>query len=223
MYTLNIVYQKIIARNNQVFGYEALSRFYNNGELLNTYKTIKELEESNQMIEVGDLIVEKVLKGLERDPYLNFVLINLSAKQLEDPDAVKNILDKIKLNNQSDKIGLEILEDYVDYKNPVIVENLKLLDESGCVIAIDDFGTNAASLERLFIPSSIVKVDRVFLDLDKRYVLDTLPDLIHKSGKMALIEGIETEEQFEYCKKLGFDYFQGYFFDDIRRFGDSSV
>ena len=37
-------------------------------------------------------------------------------------------------------------------------------------------------------------------------------DLVHQQGVDAVAEGVETKEQVELLKDLGFDFLQGYFF-----------
>ena len=107
-----------------------------------------------------------------------------------------------------DQVVLELLE--TNSINLNVLERCHELKALGYSIALDDF-----ELERIndYAPlldiADVIKVD---LMLAKH---DELPELVrllkHHSVKL-LAEKVETVEDFQLCKKLGFDMFQGYFF-----------
>jgi len=62
----------------------------------------------------------------------------------------------------------------------------------------------------MFRIASYVKVDLMGTDREQ------LPELVRKLKRhnlKLLAEKVETQEEFELCRDLGFDYFQGYFFE----------
>lgn len=104
------------------------------------------------------------------------------------------------------KIVIEVLEDV--RVTPKLIQSLQSLRDKGFTIALDDYVFNPA-LEPLEAVADIIKVDILEVGSEA---------LIRHSGKLKakgirlLAEKVETRNQYEYCKKLGFDYFQGYFF-----------
>ena len=100
----------------------------------------------------------------------------------------------------------------------VDVERMKLLNEQGIELLIDDFGTGQASLSYLKnIPANIIKIDKVFVDniVESELELDFLERIIgilKSRGKKIVVEGVATPEQFEILKHLDCDYYQGYHF-----------
>jgi EAL and modified HD-GYP domain-containing signal transduction protein len=46
----------------------------------------------------------------------------------------------------------------------------------------------------------------------ERNALAALASNFHKFNVWLLAEKVETQDEFDYCSDLGFDYFQGYFF-----------
>jgi EAL and modified HD-GYP domain-containing signal transduction protein len=103
-------------------------------------------------------------------------------------------------------VVLELLED-IELTTDV-VEGVAKLHADGFTIALDDyrFESRWASVLPL---CKIVKVDILNLDLDAyREQIDELKAV----GLTLLAEKVETREDFERAKSLGFDLFQGYFF-----------
>lgn len=84
-------------------------------------------------------------------------------------------------------------------------------------IALDDFGAGYSGLQLLFFAEpDIVKIDRFFIgDIDrdarKRLFVAHMITMAHLLGLSVLAEGIETEGEFEACRRIGCDLAQGYY------------
>ena len=102
-------------------------------------------------------------------------------------------------------VVLEILEG-MDIDEPFLNAVRKLRAE-GYKIALDDFIYHP-DLQPLVRLSSIVKIDFVALTRD---VIQEHVAALQEYKVGLLAEKIETHEDFEFAKELGFDYFQGYF------------
>ncbi|QCU90961.1 EAL and HDOD domain-containing protein [Thiomicrorhabdus sediminis] len=105
-----------------------------------------------------------------------------------------------------DKVVIEVLEDVK--VTPVLIESLEKLKQKGFLIALDDyvFNPELLPLERF---ADIIKVE--IHEVGPKQLIEHSKRL-RAQGIKLLAEKVETREQFEYCAKLGFDYFQGYFF-----------
>ncbi|MEJ2565654.1 MAG: HDOD domain-containing protein [Gammaproteobacteria bacterium] len=105
----------------------------------------------------------------------------------------------------NDQVILEILEDIeID---DALLRSLRQLRTQGYQIALDDF-TYHAELRPLITLSKIVKID--FRALSPEQIREHVEVL--KDYKIDLLaEKIETHQEFEFAKELGFHYFQGYF------------
>lgn len=106
----------------------------------------------------------------------------------------------------SNKIMIEVLEDI----NPTdeIIEVCKEMKENGYQIALDDF-VYEDRFKALIDLADIIKIDFLLSPLDE--VVEMVAELSKYKCKL-LAEKIETYEEFELAKKMGFVYFQGYFF-----------
>jgi EAL and modified HD-GYP domain-containing signal transduction protein len=105
---------------------------------------------------------------------------------------------------------LEILETVqIDDK---LVEAIKNFHEKGYTIAIDDFVPNIEEFKRILplLPFvSIVKLEFPLIPLGD---IEKTVKSLHQKKIKVLAEKIETEADFNVCKSVNCDYYQGYFF-----------
>jgi len=105
-----------------------------------------------------------------------------------------------------DKVVLEILEDSIP--DPEFLKGLATLRSKGYRFAMDDYNFQER-LEPFLRFCAFLKVD--LRQVDRNRLVREIPAL--RELPLALLaEKVETEEEFEFCKSLGFQYFQGYFF-----------
>lgn len=113
-----------------------------------------------------------------------------------------------------------VLERYGLPPHRVVVEIIeeRIYKELGCLVAIDDFGAGHSNFDRIWrIAPHIVKLDRSMIlqaahQSRVRRVLPNLVALIHESGSVALMEGIETEREALIATDSGIDLVQGFYF-----------
>ena len=104
------------------------------------------------------------------------------------------------------RVVLEILENVEP--TPQVMEALRSLSQQGYTIALDDFIYQDCIKPFLEI-ADIVKID--VLEKSEEQLYQEVSQL-RDSRVRLLAEKVETPEMFAICKKLGFYYFQGYFF-----------
>jgi c-di-GMP phosphodiesterase len=101
---------------------------------------------------------------------------------------------------------IEVLENVEPV--PELLEKLERLRLKGYRIALDDF-TYAEPFCPLLDLADFVKLDVLATPWPE--VERSVPVLKTRSVQL-IAEKVETPEQFDACKRIGFDYFQGYFF-----------
>ena len=100
---------------------------------------------------------------------------------------------------------LEVLEDIsLDER---LVNNLRALKEQGYRIALDDF-VYRPRFDAVVEIADFVKVD---LTLLTQREVERQTALLRRFPARLIAEKIDSEQQFQFCQKIGFDYFQGYF------------
>lgn len=180
--------QPIFDRNMEVYAYELLFRSGN--------------DLSAGVID-GDSATSQVILntfvnlGLEKIVGEHKAFINMTRVFISNPDLV--IMPP-------DQVVLELLEDIEP--NQTIIDTLVTLKKQGHTIALDDFVYDE-KFEPFLELADIVKIDIMSLDRDQ---ISQHVAKIKANNIKILAEKIETHEEFEFLKDLGFDYYQGYFF-----------
>ncbi len=104
------------------------------------------------------------------------------------------------------RVVLELLED-IDADEEVIA-GVKRLSDQDYTIALDDFIYHE-SLQPLVSLADLVKIDIMALNRDD---VRAHVSALRQHPLRLVAEKVETQEDFDFCRDLGFDYFQGYFF-----------
>ena len=94
---------------------------------------------------------------------------------------------------------------------------LNLYKQQGYKMAIDDFGVGFSGLQMLFnADPNFLKIDRFFvseihLSKKKRLFVSSIVQIAQAMGIFTIAEGVECEEEYIECKRLGCNMVQGYF------------
>ena len=181
--------QPIFNRQQDVIAYELLYR------------------ESERNAFSGNVASDVATSILLTNTYVNFGIDNL----IGDQKAFVNF-DKLLIMNDvpqllnKDNVVIELLEDIVP--DPAFMKKLEQLKEMGYTLAIDDVIQDYPHKELIEI-ADIIKVE--FMGQPKE-AIENICRLWKPRGKLLLAEKVETIEDFNWAKSMGFDFFQGYFF-----------
>jgi len=146
------------------------------------------------------------------------VAVNLSARNLQDPELPDQIEDMLtRSGTPPNQLELEITESTIMADPPRALEVLTRLHHMRIPLAIDDFGTGYSSLGYLRkLPVSAIKIDKSFVknmvadDGDAVIVRSTI-ELAHNLGLLVVAEGVETQYIWDRLASLGCDAAQGYY------------
>jgi EAL and modified HD-GYP domain-containing signal transduction protein len=106
------------------------------------------------------------------------------------------------------QLVIEVLETVKP--TPAVIKAVEHLRGLGYTIALDDF-FYTDEYKPLVALADIIKID--ILDVGAKNLASHIRSIRATNERVRLLaEKVETREQFEYCKSLGMDYFQGYFF-----------
>lgn len=179
--------QPIFDRDLRVYGYELLFR---------------DSQHNAAGVTDGDQATAQTLvSGI-----MDFGLEQLVGNRLAFVNLTRNfLLEQDRLPAMQQRLVLEVLEDI--RPDPEILTALQQLAGRGYIIALDDF-TWREELLPLVRWARILKLElpQIGIDALPRHV-----ERLRPYGLRLLAEKVETHEEFELCKSLGIDFFQGFF------------
>ncbi len=229
-------YQPVIsAKTGRLTSCEALIRWQHpvNGLVFPDH-FIHIAEESGLIVNLGRWIIDQALRQLYQWQDVlddNLIMsINISPQQLYDKDLVE-YLDKRRqyYSLLPSQIEIEITETVLLTNTSEVMRTLNAFSHHGYKIALDDFGTGFSSIQHLHsFPISTVKIDRSLMPTlnSPPKTVSLLKGLVAMLNSMDLsivAEGIETAENMTFCKEIGVDRLQGYYFSKPVSSGEFSA
>jgi diguanylate cyclase (GGDEF)-like protein len=218
---LSLVYQPVVrASTGRITGVEALARWKSNGVDVQPDVFIRVAEETGLVVALGDVVMEKAARDarliLEAAGGDINVSVNISAKQLREPDFVSKV-ERALTTMGGAGLVLEITERDGIGNDPSSLEAMKTLAARGVPFAIDDFGIGFSSIGYLQdMPVQIIKTDLSFsesIDRDERScaLLCSITMMGQALGLDVVVEGIERSSQLDHLQDhVHAPYAQGY-------------
>ena len=209
--TINYVFQPIFYPDGKtIYAYEALMRPTN----MTVTELIAEYEKQNKLhvLEVATFFgatQEFQLRGYPE-------LLSMNSFPSEAFTIGEGKVYKDYYGDITGKNMIEILEYPYTSSKAVTLKKAAALSDN-IQIAIDDFGSgiNNMDIVDMYQPN-IVKLDRLLIsEIDQNrfkqeYVKHHITEF-HRRGIKVIAEGVERVEEFDFLKKLGADFFQGYY------------
>jgi EAL domain-containing protein (putative c-di-GMP-specific phosphodiesterase class I) len=170
-------------------------------------------------VPIGEWVLRQACKEAARWPSAVSVAVNLSPVQFQDLDLFQTVSDALAgAGLAANRLELEITETALLRNQETTLQTVRQLRELGVRIVMDDFGTGHSSLSNLRqFPFDKIKIDRSFVsDLaskkDSRAIIRAVVDLASSLGKDTTGEGVETQGEVDYLKRVGCTEAQGYLF-----------
>ncbi|MDA8429317.1 MAG: EAL domain-containing protein [Geobacteraceae bacterium] len=181
--------QPILDRNQEIIGYELLFRA--------AERNVAEFESYSQ---ASASVITSALASFGIDEVLGgkFGFINVHLGLL-----LSEMLEVLPI----EQTVLELLE-FIELDDQVL-ERCRELKEIGFKLALDDHEYSTKYTE-IYNVVDIVKIDIL------QTGMEALPEIVQglrRTPVKILAEKVETVEQFDICYRMGFDLFQGYFFE----------
>jgi len=144
------------------------------------------------------------------------VSVNVSGKDLADPDLVGRVLEGLRARDlPTSCLTIEVTESAVTDPDQALAV-LGPLRAHGIRVSVDDFGTGFTSLAALpGLPLDELKIDQGFVRRSVDSVADdaivaTTCDLAHRLGLVVVAEGVEDGTIADRMAAHGVDLLQGY-------------
>jgi diguanylate cyclase (GGDEF)-like protein len=213
---------QIDVNSGDVIGVEALIRWVRPGlGMVSPMDFIPLLEETGLIVPVGAWVLKTACaqaQAWKRDGIEPLrVAVNISASQLRQ-NHLLSTLERVLADTDIGPASVEL-----ELTEGLLIENTQassmVLDrvrQMGIAISLDDFGTGYSSLSYLKrLPIDTLKIDRAFVRdvlscTADQAIAAAIVDLAHALGLHVVAEGIETDDQLAFMRRLGCDGAQGY-------------
>ncbi len=216
-----LYYQPVVDYLGEIVGAEALIRWNHpeRGVVLQS-EFLPLAEEKGIIVNIGKWALYTVVKQLERWPNDIYVTLNLSARELEHPQTVDNIIQAVQSTRGVDarqlKIEITETDSMLDPENTTA--KMEKLADNGIDVLVDDFGAGRSSLGLLKkLPARTLKIARSFVadiahDHEERRFLENIIELAYSRKKTVIVEGVESLVQVELIRQMKPVYMQGFYF-----------
>ncbi|MFZ0107441.1 MAG: EAL domain-containing protein [Thiobacillus sp.] len=210
-------------RSGEIKGFEALLRWWHPQRgLLTPADFVTIAEESGVIVPLGDWVLRQA--GAQMAEWRKAGLppvrmsVNISARQLESPDFVDNVMRAVQVYALDGKLmELEITESLLMRDLEANALKLGRLSATGIRLAIDDFGTGYSSFKYLSrFPIHTLKIDQSFIkEIDREENMSIVNAMVGMGRGMNLnvvAEGVETQAQLKRLQQIDCHEMQGYYY-----------
>ncbi|MGE6369225.1 EAL domain-containing protein [Planococcus kocurii] len=213
-------YQPIVDADENIFAYEMLARFQNKdgsmiypNEIFPAAKTRGRLYALDRVCRMTAVKYAAALKG--EKAFINFIPTSIYSPEFCLRSTIE-LAEQLDVNPKS--LVFEVVEtEKVDDLNH-LKKILRYYRDRGFDYALDDVGEGYSTIELLVdLKPNYMKLDMQYVfnvaeDIEKQKVAKRFLEKAQEIGSVPLAEGIETQADFEWLKKLGYQLFQGYYF-----------
>ncbi|MGI4808050.1 MAG: putative bifunctional diguanylate cyclase/phosphodiesterase, partial [Janthinobacterium lividum] len=205
--------------SRQLVGFEALVRWrHPELGLIPPDRFIPLAEEVGLIVGIGEWVLRKACLDAMSWPGQLSVAVNVSAKQLEDPNRLPRVVEAALAVSglPAKRLEVEITESALVRYEQQALQVLHTLRAKGVRVSMDDFGTGYSSLSQLrSFPFDKLKIDRSFVrDLSNSdeavAVIRAIAALGASLGMTTTAEGVETDAQETMVRNDGCTDMQGY-------------
>lgn len=213
---------KFDASGARMMGVEALLRWVHPVRgMVPPDKFIPLAEKTGLILPIGEWVLNEACRQMQqwqKEGRAGLTMaVNLSSVQFSYAGLVEQVRETLKRYELDPRcLTLEVTESTAMRNVDASMVVLQQLSEMGVHISIDDFGTGYSSLLYLKrLPASELKIDRGFVrdltdDVEDAAIISAIVALGKALHLTVVAEGVETEEQQDFLRRLGCDSLQGY-------------
>ncbi len=221
-----LLYQPIVnIEGGEVKKVEALIRWHHpKWGMIEPNEFIHVAEENGLIVDIGNWVRQQVIADAKEFYQISGKIIQISVNTSPiEIDKTGNWIDQWILDCNKSKLPhgsflIEVTENTLMTPDSSIKQQLKLLNNNGIKVAIDDFGVGYSSLAYLQeLDIDIIKIDRSFItnissNESSVALVRAIITMAHNIGVKVVAEGIENPSQQQLLKQLSCDYLQGFMF-----------
>ena len=241
---IQVHYQPIVrASTGKVCDEEALARWFDpEYGLISPAEFVPVLEDVKLAYKLDLCVLEQTLAKMHRlaDAGLHVVSasVNLSRSDFEVCDIVEEVRARVDASGfERSQVSVEITETAMGRDFGFMRTQVERFHELGFQVWMDDFGSEYSSLDYLQnLRFDLLKLDMRFIqqfdnDIDRsKVILTELVKMALSLGVDTVVEGVETQEQVDFLRRIGCSKMQGFYFSKpnseegiMKRYGDGTA
>lgn len=214
---VKMAFQGVVSsRTSDISFYECLIRMIDeNGEVHSAGTFIEAVEKMGLTRLVDTFATTEAIRELKEFPQIS-LSVNVSNHTLTDPDWLKTVTFELRdYPEVANRLIVEITESVAMSDVNQTLRVIRVLQDLGCRIALDDFGAGQTAFTQLKdLALDIVKIDKSFVrDMDKeenKHFIRTLHSLASAMNLETVGEGAETVAEADVLARDGIDHIQGF-------------
>ena len=222
-----VYYQpKVDLETSKLISAEALCRWVRNGQVVPPSEFIPALEKEGSITNLDFYMLSEVCeqindwksRGIEPVRIsINFSRANILNRKLADK--ILKVIRNHKVDPKYIEIEITETSGYEDFES--LAEFVDFMKENGVETSIDDFGTGYSSLNLIKdLNVDTIKLDKTLLEkitesdaAADQSVVKNIISMVNELDMKVVAEGVETDAQKEFLKKVKCQVAQGYLFD----------
>jgi len=211
-------YQPIVDANKEIIKYECLIRIIEDGYIHAPFFFLDIAKKIKSYPQLTKIIITKAFEKAKENRV--DISVNLSIEDISNDETIKFIQEQLEKYSVAEFIVFEILEseNITDYEK--IIPFIDYIQNLGCRIAIDDFGSGYSNFAYLLkLKPNYIKIDgscvkNIDTDENSLLITKTINNFAHSLGIKTIAEFVHSEDVFNIVKEIGVDEFQGYYFSE---------
>ncbi len=215
---IKCAYQPIYSnKSKKIDKYEMLIRLIDkNGDIITPNEFLPSIRNTQVYIKLTSIVLNTAIKTLNETDYQ--LSMNLDIQDILNNELI--MLFKTSLKNKPElaaRLTVEILEHEEILNFELVKKRIKVLENLGLKIALDDFGSGFANFRYLLdLDIDILKIDGSLIkNIDQSseayFMVKSIVDFTKNMNMATVAEHVETKEEFEVLSELGVDYMQGFY------------
>lgn len=211
------------SRDGLKYGYELLGRGCHPSLPTKPSALFQIAESGGLEVELSELFRNKGVEQACNQSSNRTLFVNTHPRELDNPARLLHSIELLHCSHPSVNLVLEIHEEAA-----TDLATLRLLKANlqhlGVELAYDDFGAGQARLlELVEAPPDYLKFDIKFFQQvetasqSRINMVKALLQICREAKIKSVAEGVSSQTEVDFCRELGFELLQGYFFEEGRR------
>jgi len=177
-------------------------------------------ERNGKIVDIDRWVIRESVRILSRSPNVPPLAVNISGRSFDQPDLPQYIAQQLlEFNVAPQRLLVELTETSAVTDLHDAQRFIEALQDTGCVVCLDDFGAGFSSFAYLkHLKVDVLKIDGLFVrdlanDRDNQVFVKAIVNVARDMHKGTIAEFVESAETLAMLQEFGVNMVQGYYLD----------